>query len=116
VPTNKKTLFILLLVFLTASILPAFGSREKAAKQKPQIVQVTGVVRLTGSEPLTELVISNSQDEWYIIREEANKLRNLQHRTITVEAEETITELRFANGHPAGHRRELKKVKLLKIH
>ena len=111
---------ILITLFLCFSaVLFAGGKREK--KQPPQEelhytkVQVTGRVRLVGSGPVSELVITGQEREWYVIREEQNKLFDLQHRTVTIECYENVTELRFANGLSAGERRTIKDIKILKI-
>jgi len=42
-------------------------------------------------------------------------LHDLQHRTVTVEGVETVTELYFANGLSAGARRELKNIKIIAV-
>jgi len=109
----KLLIFILMLLFMTQSGF-AFGSKDKTAS--PPIARVTGIVRLVGSDPLYELVISGSENEWYVARNEMFKLHNLQHRTVTVAGEETVIELRFANGRPAGTRRELRNIIILEIH
>jgi hypothetical protein len=119
--------------------LPAWGRKEKAdtntidiqkiALEKNPVeknvegeteavdvlVQVTGIVRLVGSGPMTEIVITGPDKEWYISREEDSLLRELQHRTVTVEGYENVFELRFANGFYAGQRRTLKDIKILNI-
>ena len=108
-PVNKKYFFFTVIFLLCiTTLLPARGGRER-----PAVVRVTGIVRLVGNEPFTELVISGSENVWYITREEREKLVDLQHRTVTVEGEETVTELRFANGIPAGTRRELRNIRII---
>jgi hypothetical protein len=99
-------------------ILSAGGSSEKNgyAKQTSSIVQVTGVVRLVGSSPFSEFVIRGSEYQWYIAKEDAEMFRTLQHQTVTVEGEETVIELQFAGGQPAGSRRELRNVKIISIY
>lgn len=91
----------------------AFGGREEAAETK--IVQVTGVVRLVGSSPLYEIVITGPEYEWHIARDEMEKLFDLQQQTVTVEGKESIAELRFANGRPAGTRRELRNIIIISV-
>jgi len=85
----------------------------RGGKEKTKTVQVTGIVRLVGNEPFSEIVITNSQDAWYIAREEREKLADLQQQTVTVEGEETVTELKFANGQSAGTRRELRNIRII---
>jgi len=106
---NRKIIFSLLFL-LTFASLPALGNREKTV---PTIVEVTGIVRLVGTDLFRELVISNENNIWYIAADEINKLIEMQHRTVTVEGEETVTELQFANGHPAGTRRELRNIRII---
>ena len=102
--------FLLLLFFCLAVTLPAGGGKEKAA-----VVQVSGKVRLVGSGPLPELVISGPDKEWYVDRDEQHKLKDLQHRTVTVEGNETVTSLKFASGLPAGERRVLRNIKIISV-
>ena len=107
---------VLLLLFLCLAsvfmpkVLSAWGRREK-----DPIVEVTGVVRLVGSAPMSELVITGDEMEWYVAREDERKLWDLQHRTVTVEGIETVTQLTFANGFPAGERRTLRKIKIISV-
>jgi len=113
---NRNFIFMLLFLCFAVS-LSAFGAKEKdGGKTAPiVIVQVTGVVRLVGNANFSELQITNSEMSWYIAKDEKAKLHDLQHRTVTVEGEETVTELRFANGMSAGTRRELKNIKIISI-
>jgi hypothetical protein len=89
--------------------LTAGGCRDK------EIVQVTGKVRLVGSGVMPEIVISAEDKEWYVAREEMQKLHKLQQQTVTVEAKETIKEMKFANGRSAGIRRTLSDIKIISI-
>jgi len=101
-----------------AASLSAFGAKEKdKGKTAPAVtvVRVTGVVRLVGSATFAELVIDNSQTLWYIARDETDKLHDLQYRMVTVEGEETVTELKFGNGMSAGARRDLKNIRIISV-
>ncbi|MCL2277160.1 MAG: hypothetical protein FWC21_04620 [Treponema sp.] len=112
-------------VFISAAILAfcvtslyAFGGKDRNNASPPEeikIIKVTGNVRLVGSNLMREIVISGDETQWYITRNEMEKLHNLQHQTVTIEGEETIIELTFANGRPAGTRRELKNIKIISI-
>ena len=106
---NRRLLFLLLLVFFAAA-LPARGNREKNTT-----VQVTGTVRLVGNEPFAELVIHSDDRLWYIANDDEHKLRDLQHRTVTVEAIETVVELQFASGRSAGERRTLRNIRIIAV-
>jgi hypothetical protein len=127
------SLFIFSLCFTAA--LPAWGRKEKAETKITDIknigvekieegeteaaiatlVQVTGLVRLVGSGPMTEIVITGPDKEWYVSREDDRLLRELQHRTVIVEGYESVFELRFANGFYAGQRRTLKEIKIISV-
>ena len=104
---NKNISFIILFFVFTV-FLPARGNIEKSP-----IVEVTGLVRLVGNGPLTELVISGPDKEWYIEKEEEYKLRDLQYQVVTLEAEESVINLTFANGFSAGERRTLRNIKII---
>ena len=105
-----------------AAVLSAGGKKEVEVKNIPVpaeetgvVVRVSGTVRLVGSEPFTELVITGPDREWYIDSNDAPKLRNLQHRTVVVEGIETVKTLTFANGLPAGERRTLKNISIISV-
>jgi hypothetical protein len=106
---NKRRVFFALLLFAcVTAFVSARGNREN-------VVTVTGVVRLVGNEPFSEIVITGTDDQWYIAKDEMRKLHDYQHATVTVEGIETVTEMRFASGMPAGTRRELKKIKIISV-
>ncbi|MCL2440921.1 MAG: hypothetical protein FWD14_04210 [Treponema sp.] len=109
-----KILFFTAALFLCLTILHARGGKEEDTGTN-RIVQVTGVVRLIGSHPFYELVIKGTEMEWHVSREERDILHDLQHRTVTVEGTETVTELTFANGFPAGVRRELRNIRIISV-
>jgi hypothetical protein len=52
--------------------------------------------------------------EWFIDSEEMYKLTDLQHQTVTIEGTETVTQLTWASGIPAGERRTLKGIRIIK--
>lgn len=101
------------LFFLCVTMLtPALGGKEKDTA-KNNIVKVSGTVRLVGTSLFPEIVITGSDDEWYIAKEEMSKLTDLQHKKVTVEGEETVVERQFASGLSAGIRRTLKNIKII---
>jgi len=84
-------------------------------REKDTVVRVTGTIRLVGSAFMPDLVISGPDMEWYIDREEHQKLFDFQQRTVTIEGVETVMTLTFANGLPAGERRTLKNIKIISV-
>ena len=109
--SRKNGQFFFLLLFLClAAALPAGGGKEKGS-----VVRVTGRVRLVGSSPVYEIVITGQEGQWYIAREESHKLMDYQHQTLTVEGAEEIEQLTLANGLPAGERRTLSNIKIISV-
>ena len=105
-----------LLLFCLAAVLYAGGNREGKSSTAPgAVVQVSGRVRLVGSDPFPDLVITGPGREWYIDKGDEHKLRDLQQRIVTVEGAETVKELTFANGSPAGERRTLKNIRIISV-
>lgn len=107
-------------LMLSAAVLCGLGGQEES--EKPQTIgvktQVTGRVRLVGSGPGVELVITGTdQDshdrEWRIDKKERDKLWNLQQQTVTVEGEESAEEMTFANGRSAGTWYFLRNIKII---
>ena len=108
--------FILLIIFiLLTSALFAFGGREKDQKTDEPLVEITGTVRLVGSANFSEIVISNSDSIWYVPKDEMEKLFDLQQRTVTVKGTESVHEMTFASGLPAGTRRELSNIIIVSV-
>jgi len=112
----NRNFFLAFLFLCLAASLPAHGAKEKdGGKTKPVVIQVSGTVRLVGTGLFQEIVITGSDDEWYVNNEEMSKLYDFQHRKVTVEGEETVVELRFAGGMSAGVRRILRNIKIISI-
>lgn len=104
---------LLLAVSAAAPFLLARGSKDAASAEKT--IRVTGKVRLVGTSVFPEIVISAPEGEWYIAANEIQKLYDLQHRTVTLEGKETVTQLTYAGGFPAGKRYELSNVVVIKV-
>ncbi|WP_198429943.1 hypothetical protein [Treponema primitia] len=85
------------------------GGQDKT----PNTVRVTGQVRLIGSGPGMELVITGTDREWRIDKEDRDTLWDLQQRTVTVEGQESSREMTFANGTPAGTWYFLRQIKII---
>jgi hypothetical protein len=132
---NRIFLYVFLPLFLCPLVaLPAVGRRERnnTAVQEENIVelqsrsvqsavtegvavQVSGRVRLVGTTLFPELVITGPDTEWYVDRDEMFKLADLQHRMVTIEGTETVAQLFWANGRPAGERRILKDINIIDV-
>jgi len=108
---NRRYYVFISMILCICALLPAGGNRDK----KANVVRVTGIVRLVGTGLFPELVITGAEMEWYIAQDEAKKLQDLQHHTVTVEGVETATEQQFANGLSAGTRHELKNIKIIAV-
>lgn len=100
------------MMFCVTSLF-AFGSSDK--NKKENIIRVTGTVRLVGTGLFNDIVITGSEHEWYIHKDESDKLFNLQQQKVIVEGIEEIFEMTFASGLSAGTRRNLRNVKILSI-
>lgn len=111
--TKPRPSLLAVLLLLCAALAAASGAREGGDGRK--ILRVTGVVRLVGSGPGMELLLSGEDREWHIDRKDRDRLWNLQHQTVTVEGEERVEDLVFADGRPAGERRSLRNITLVSV-
>ena len=106
---NKKRICFCVLFFLCIIVLSADN------EEKTETVKVTGVVRLIGTGNFPQIVITTEDIEWYLPKDDADKLYNLQHRKVTVEGEGSKRELKFASGRSAGIRYELRNIKIISV-
>jgi hypothetical protein len=101
----RSSLMLFLLLFAAGNIL-ALGKREKGRTKtqysETQKIEASGRVRLVGNSPMTSLVISGEDREWYIESGEKEKLMHLQQQNVTVIANEYYEDRVFANGTSAG--------------
>jgi hypothetical protein len=107
---------------LSAAVLYGLGRQddgpgtlvsEKPAPTVAATIRVTGRVRLVGSGPGMELVITGTGREWRIDKKDQDKLQHLQQQTLTVEGEESSQEMTFANGVSAGTWYYLRNIKII---
>jgi len=117
---NKRQIIIFILFVFYFPMLHALPSKEKdinadKGAEEKTIIIVTGIVRLVGSSAFSEIVIRGEDAQWYIAGEEKDKLHDLQYKTVTVEGEETVSELKFAGGQSAGRRRELRNIRIIEV-
>jgi hypothetical protein len=112
-----KQYLIFGLIFLLAFVVLSAddtGSERPEGEKRP--VKITGVVRLVGSDLFSEIVISVSREEnYYVVKDEKEKLFDLQHRTVTVEGDESTSEMRAASGRRTITRRVLQNIKIISI-
>jgi len=115
----KKIIQLVFLFFIAAGNLLPLGNKEKN-NAKPSYsepcdlsqrdlsqrdlsrVEVSGRVRLVGNSPMTSLVITGEDREWYVEPAEKEKLMRLQQQNVTVTATEYYEDRVFANGTSAG--------------
>ena len=102
----KKIIQLSFFLLFAAGNLLAFGSKEKdrakAQYSESQQVEASGRVRLVGNSPMTSLVLSGEDREWYIESGEKEKLMHLQQQDVTVIANEYYEDRFFSNGTSAG--------------
>ena len=115
---KKTAVFALLAAALTAAQgINALGigesNSDRQRQGEPRKVEVSGRVRLIGNSPMTSLVISGDDREWYIEPGEQQKLMHLQQQTVTVRAVEYYHDMVFGNGSSAGRYYYLKNITLV---
>ena len=98
-------LFLFLFLFAAGNLL-ALGKKEKK-QTKPQYselqkIEASGRVRMVGNSPMTSLVITGEDREWYVESAEKEKLMRLQQQNVIVIANEYYEDRVFANGTSAG--------------
>jgi hypothetical protein len=83
--------------------------------QSGQTVELSGTIRLVGSQPFPELVLSDAGgNDWYIARESRALVSGYEQRTVTVRGKAELKEMVLADGRSLGHRRILSELVLLK--
>ena len=104
---------LLFIILYAAGNTFALGVKEENSA-KPQKVEVSGKVRMVGNSPMTSLVISGEDREWYVEQEETKKLMEFQQQLVTVKAQEYYYDRVFANGVSAGRQYYLKNIVIVK--
>ncbi|GHV81268.1 hypothetical protein AGMMS49944_30590 [Spirochaetia bacterium] len=81
-----------------------------------QSVEVSGRVRLVGSEPFPDLVLTDSEEHtWYIDPADRKTLSRYEQQTVTIRGVVELTEMVLANGKNLGSRRTLSVITLVKV-
>ncbi|MDR3336698.1 MAG: hypothetical protein LBT16_05785 [Treponema sp.] len=88
---------------------PAIGPVE----EELGVVRVSGRVRLVGSSPRTELVISGDTEDWFTEQQDRDKLAQLQQQTVTVEGSGYSRDMILANGIRMGKRLILRNIRVI---
>jgi hypothetical protein len=77
-------------------------------------VELTGRVRLVGSEPFPDLVLTGPDDQdWYLEGASRQLLRPYEQQTVSVRGKVELREMILANGRSLGFRRILLEVEIL---
>jgi hypothetical protein len=93
-------------------VLSGPGLYEKAGNGA--LVEITGRIRLVGSEPFPELVISDDENhDWYIPGPESKTIRALDQQRVTLRGKLSLQEMILANGRKLEDRRNLSEVEIV---
>jgi hypothetical protein len=77
-------------------------------------VELSGRVRLLGSEPFPDLVLTDRDGaDWYLEGPDRRALQAYEQRTLKVRGRVELRELVLANGRSLGFRRFLRDVEIL---
>jgi hypothetical protein len=115
---RKRYVIIALLAgsAVCTALLFAFGGTKpdsKDGKTSGEIV-LTGRVRLVGSMPFPELMISEESGvDWYIRADESAKLKDFEQQNVTVSAHYDIHDVVLADGKKIGVRRVLSNISIV---
>jgi hypothetical protein len=110
---KKPAVILLSFILLYAAENISARGRDEKNFPKTHKVELSGKVRMVGNSPMTSLVISGENREWYIEPEEQEKLMEFQQRMVTVRAEEYYYDRVFANGTSAGRQYYIKNIIIL---
>jgi hypothetical protein len=96
---------------------PAIPAPAQAEPPAPAdtLVEVSGRVRLVGSEPFPELVLTDSEEQtWYISPDDRKTLSGYEQQIVTIRGTVKITDMVLANGKSLGSRKTLSGITLVK--
>ncbi|GMO62676.1 MAG: hypothetical protein Ta2A_09490 [Treponemataceae bacterium] len=113
---KKKLFWIAVFFAVTAfvALLAQARQSEPARRAKgAQKITVTGAVRLVGSAPFYDVVITDSAGkDWFIESSEQKQFEQFQQQKITVQASVEYIDMVLADGKFLGQRAIIKNVKL----
>ncbi|GHV75842.1 hypothetical protein AGMMS49942_06630 [Spirochaetia bacterium] len=79
-------------------------------------VEVSGRVRLVGSEPFPDLVLTDTEEHtWYIDSADRKTLSRYEQQTVTIRGTVELKEMVLANGRSLGTRRTLSGITLVRV-
>jgi hypothetical protein len=125
----KKNLFCTVLLIFFSGLLFPLGKGEAPLPEERiisgdglyeralsgQLLELTGVLSLRGSEPFPEPVLTDDEGhEWYIARENRRILSGYEQRSVTVRGRLELREMILANGQNQGTRRVLSELVLIR--
>ncbi|GMO47258.1 MAG: hypothetical protein Ta2B_29270 [Termitinemataceae bacterium] len=106
---NTAAVFLL----ICAAQIFAQGQKEVTGKPQNKTVTVSGTIRIVGSSPFAELVLTDADDkDWYFFDDEGTSLKVYQKKQITVTGTPVYEEIILPNGKKNGIKRYLKNVKI----
>ncbi|MDR2842956.1 MAG: hypothetical protein LBV52_07130 [Spirochaetaceae bacterium] len=112
--TALQLTFLLSAVFICG--INAMGNSDSGAGKDGESVIISGTVRIVGSEPFTEIVVTDENGtDWFIDSAEKNKLYKYQGTTVNVKGNLYLTDIVLADGNKIGVRRTLKNVSIIRI-
>ena len=127
-------LFLALCLLFPAPPVFSLGRRDKPSPDPPQAglpfppsvsgpeglvydgdrVELTGRVRLVGSEPFPDLVLTGEDGgDWYLEGSDRQALRSREQQSVRVRGRVELREMVLANGRSLGFRRFLRDVEIL---
>jgi hypothetical protein len=113
--------------FIMALPVQVFSFGKRDTKQIPdaplyetavsgQTVEVSGLVRLVGSEPFPDMVLADTDEHiWYIAPGDRKILSSYEQRTVTIRGTVELMEMVLANGKSLGTRRILSDISIVKV-
>jgi hypothetical protein len=94
--------------------VPVVSGPEEDFLRGGDLVELSGRVRLVGSEPFPDLVLTGKDDQdWYLEGSSRQVLRFYEQRTVKVRGRVELREMILANGRSMGFRRFLCDVEIL---
>ncbi|MDR0551280.1 MAG: hypothetical protein LBG72_04595 [Spirochaetaceae bacterium] len=86
-----------------------------APAQSGSAIVVSGRIRIVGSMPFTEMVISDAdENDWFVSGYDRAQLENHQGAKVTVQGEASIVDIILADGSRVGVRRQLSRITIIK--